>query len=124
MKELIEHWLETKQRLDTIKTIEADLRRQITQELLADKAEGSVTKIIDGYKLQATAVLNYSLDEDAYQAYKYHMSKEELNCFRQKVELIRANLRKMDNDSVVHRIVTVTPGMPQLALKGGGVVDD
>lgn len=116
MNELIEEWANVKEELARLQKKERDLRLQIAPEVLKDKLEGSKTDTIDGWKLSATAVINYSVDEDELELRKNELTQRDWEALRYKPSVVAARFRRLDNDSILHRIVTAKPGMPQLKV--------
>jgi predicted lipase len=116
MNELIEEWANVKEELAKLQNKERDLRLQIAPEVLQDKLEGSKTVVIDGWKLSATAVLNYNVDEEELELRKNELTQRDWEALRYKPTVNTTKFRKLDNDSALHRIVTAKPGMPQLKI--------
>lgn len=119
MNKLHADWENAKVQLDHWKKIEHDLRMEICDELLKGAEYGLHKHDFDGYRLRATRVANYSLDQermkDLYDGGEF-TSKEEL-LFRVKFELSVGQYKKADFDtSKIDALITLKDGMPQLEM--------
>lgn len=115
---VISEWLSLKQQIEVLAAKEKAIRIKIAAAVLGDKTEGSKTSTIDGVKMTATAVVNYTIDKEEFNLLKDQLSQEELNCIRYKPELILGNFRKLDAEkpALLMRVVSTSQGLPQLKV--------
>lgn len=116
MNEVIENWVAAKNELAALQKVERELRAQIAETVLEGKLEGSKTSIIGDWKLSATAVINYTVDSDALELRKAELSAADWAAMTFKPTVVASKLKKLSNDSVLHKIVSAKPGMAQLKV--------
>jgi len=111
-------WLQLKEQLDEVKEREAELRRELCAELLAEKtmANGrmSVTTMIEGYKWNAVQALNYKVSSEILQVIWPELTESERDAIRWVPELSLRIYKALPEDSILHEAVTTSLAMPQL----------
>jgi hypothetical protein len=110
-------WQKAKIKLDKAKKAELELRNKILSKVLADKQVGSKTTVFGGYKITATARLNYSIDEAELSILGDTLTEEEKACVDWKPKVNQARYNKLPDDSKLKQAVTVKPGQGALSIK-------
>lgn len=114
---LVEKWIEATKTLSLAKKEEIRLRNLILPRMLKDKISGSITDTFGGYKLSATARLNYTIDSAELAILHDELSEEELACVKYDPTLRIANFNKLPEHNKLSLAVTIKPGQGSLALK-------
>ena len=99
-------------------------RREIDQQLAArlaqaDKAEGSVTERLDGYKLTVTYNVTRKVDADALQRDWAQLPHGLTGAFRWKPEVSTTELRKLSADlaAIAAAYYTTAPASPSIKIE-------
>lgn len=116
LHEKITKWQELKTQMEDIQNQERAIRKEITDFILEDKIEGSKTIKFNGSKLTATAVLNYSIDKSALEVFYSQLTEADLASIEYKPSINASKFRKLSEQSLMHEIVSVKPGMSQLKI--------
>lgn len=112
----LSEWINVKDQLDILKKKELELRTKLAPKILGDKIEGSKTGLLGEYKLQATGVINYTIDEAELIIRKDELDDAELAAILYKPKLKLAAYKKLDAQSTLRRIVSARPGLVQLKV--------
>lgn len=118
---LLTEYLEVKTQLNALKAREMELRKKLIGPMLAQKLEGTVSQMIDGYKVAGTAVINRKIDPAVLDSIWAEMSEGERDAVRFKPELVLSNYRQLEaRGSILMQAVTSTPGTPSIKLEYKG----
>jgi len=109
----LENWLDAKATLDAAKKSEMELRKQICDELLADKPEGTNNFNLFGYDIKAVKKFTYSLDPDFDDTM---LTDDEKECIRFKPSLVLGRYKKLIEPGALDDYVTVTEATPTLSI--------
>lgn len=115
-EQLVQDWLAAKATLTTVKEQEVRLRNLILPKVLKNTKIGSKTDIFGGFKVTATARVNYTIDR-AELAILGKLSTDEVLCLDWKPTLKINLYNKLPDDSVLRQAVTAKPGQGTLAIK-------
>lgn len=118
MEELIVKWIKLSNKLAQIKETEMDLRKQIADHILAGKVKGSKTATIGKYKLSATAKVNTKIEREELQAIWPDLTAAEKAAVKFDPKLVAVEYKKVPANSIIHSVITDTPGAPSLSVKG------
>lgn len=113
----IRQWIMAKNKLNTAKTKELELRKIICDYILDGKVKGSKKSIIGVFTLTATAKLNNRLDKKLLAVLWPDLSAVEKSCIKFEPSVIAKEYNIIDNKSNIHRAITSTPGTPTLTIK-------
>jgi hypothetical protein len=114
---LIADWQRAKARLDGAKKYELELRNKILPQVLEGKQSGSKTTVFGGFKVTATARLNYTIDEAELDILGEALTEEEKACVEWKPKVNVTRYNKLPEVSALRQAVTVKPGQGALSIK-------
>lgn len=117
----IDAWKKLSQKLKALKTQEAEIRRDICEQILADAemTNGRVTvkDNYDGYAIKATQTLSYTIDVGVLGTVWEALSYAEKDCVVMKPSLSLAAYKQLPPDSLLHEAVVTRLAMPTLAAE-------
>lgn len=121
MKELrqkLVEWEFAANDLKLAKDHEAKLRLVCVDELIGsrDVYEGSDKTTFDSFIAVLTARVNRNVDATALESIWEDLTEEEKACINYKPRLNLAKYRKLPDDSILHSVITESPGVPTLKL--------
>jgi len=122
--EKVKEWGIASANLKHWKSLEANLRREICEDIFAGRT-GKFTENQqfegDGVTInaKATSVTSYSVDELllGQMATEGFLSTEDSDCFVSKLSIVNSKLKERPSDSPVWRAIIEKPGMPKLEIK-------
>jgi len=123
----IQEWIQLKQKLDSVKAFEMELRKEITDYVFGDRATAVESfyekmNLGNGYGLKATQKLNYKLDEQDRivvvidKLTELGKAETASNVFKWKVELSESAYKKLDPEAkaLVDEVLSIKIGSPVL----------
>ena len=114
----IHKWRELSDRLKTLKADEMKLRREICDELSAEKTmkKGriTVTTMIDNLKVTSVQSISYSLDLDELGRLWQHLNKVESNCVKMVPTLKLAEYKALPSDNMLQDAIIGKLAAPTL----------
>jgi len=113
-----EKWVELSTQLSELKKVEMVLRKQICEEVLQGKLEGSVTSEQEGMIIKATAKLSRSISNPKSLAECANLlSDDEKSCYTWKPSLILPQYKKFKELFYIREFVSEKPATPALSIE-------
>ena len=114
---LYEEWLAAQDDLRIAKARELALRKEICDEILVEKLEGSKTVVADSFKVTATAKLNRSIDREVLETLWDDLTDLEKEAVVYKPSLVLPIYKKIEgSNSRLEEAITVKPGLSSLKI--------
>ena len=117
-------WKALSLQLKKLKGEEADMRREICEEIIADTEmkNGRVTvkDHMDGYDIKAVQTLSYTLDVAVLGTIWKHLSECEQACVQMVPKLKLAPYKNLPEDSLLHEAIVTRLAMPVLTAEQVG----
>jgi hypothetical protein len=114
----IHDWKVKSQQLKKLKADEADMRREICEEIIAgapmDNGRVTIKTHADGYAIKAVQTLSFSIDVAALGAIWEHLTPEEQDCVVMKPTLNLTKYKQLTGASLLHEAVVSRLAMPTL----------
>jgi len=119
ISELLLEQHELANQLKVLKEREANVRRQICDELLNNKAPGTHKFTFDNIIVKATKKLTYSLDQEMVESMiaEGDLSPAELDAIKTKYELSLTAYKKIEIPGILDDAITVKDAMPTLDVE-------
>lgn len=115
---VLETWKDLQVRLKALKEEEADTRRSLCSEIIADapmkNGRTTVRSVMYGYPVKAVQTLSYSLDLAVLGNIWDSLSPVERAAVKMKPTLQEGKYKKLPEDSILHEAVVTRLGMPTL----------
>lgn len=117
IESMITRWEKLSANLALVKAEEMELRQKIAGNILKDKTKGSKTIPVGQFKLTATAKLNSKINLEELRAIWKDLNEEEKQVFKFSPKLVSEKYKQLPDNSIVHKVITNTPGSHGLSIK-------
>lgn len=117
---LLDDYITAKENLQTWKSIEADLRIKLLDQIFGDAIiEGTKTVELGGYKVKGSFALNFKLDAKAVDEAFDELSEAERACLVYKPSLSKAVYKALEDyeREGLDEFITVSPSMPTIKIE-------
>lgn len=116
----LSRWIKMSADLKLIKAQEADLRRELCAEIIADaqmkKGRCTVKSELEGRTVKAVQTLGYTIDEAALASIWEALSETDKTALKMKPTLKLAQYKKLSEYSLLHEAVISKLAMPTLEV--------
>jgi len=111
-------WAKIEKKLKGLKKEEADMRRELCQELFDDQPGlRKIVKEIEGLKITANYKTTIKIDAEALKQIFVELSLEDEECIEYKPSLKKREYNKLSEGSLLYEVVTEKPSMPTLKVE-------
>ena len=117
---LIEQYMNAKDKLAEAKKIEMDFRLKVA-EMFSDQSEGVKTLDIEEFEVKCTFKNNITVDRDALDLVIDNMSAEELEAIDFKPTIKLGVYKKLDDTSWLETCLVVKPATPAIKVKNNAI---